>query len=326
MCHVSLRHLENITGIRAHTFRTWEQRYDLLKNIRESNGWRAYTIDQTRLLLNITLLNRAGYKISDIAKMHTGRIAEQAALLATDALKQQKAVHALFLHMLALEPDSFEMVLDSCVQYWGLPKTLTAVLLPFVEKTGLLQPSGNITAANLVRNLIRHKLIAGIEQLPPPPEGSDRALLFLPPKQHHELALLYMYYLLKQQGTLVLYLGANVPVEQVKTVADLHHFKAFFSCCCKHEAAAGMQALDDCMKMQAPKTRLFVLDAANQEPLTRAASGIVVFNSVHDAPLMMEAPATERDDCGPALFENRQPVYKPLLHAGKSEFRPGMGI
>lgn len=293
MNSVSLSHLEKLTGIRAHTFRTWEQRYSLLKTLRSADGWRAYSLDQTRLLLNITLLNQAGYKISGIAKMCPGEITEKAAALATDALKQQKAMHALFLHMLALEPDCFEMVLDSCVQHWGLPKTLTAVLVPFLEKTGLLYQSGNTTAENLVRNLIRHKLIAGIEQLPAPLEQSKTALLFLPQKHHHELALLYMYYLLKQQGIAALYLGADVPPEQIKAAALSSNFKAFYTCICKTELCKDLCDLSHYLKKQTPHATLLVLNAASRVPATRAVSNIVVFNSIHDTCRMMAEPVLQ---------------------------------
>lgn len=283
MSSVTLSSLEKLTGIRAHTFRTWEQRYALLKNLRCAGGWRVYTIDQTRVLLNITLLNKAGYRISAIAKMDAVAIAEKAAALATDELQQHKAIHALFLHMRTLEPDDFEMVINSCIRYWGFDKTITDVLIPFLEKTGLLYETNNTTAENLVLNTVRHKLIAGIERLTPLPKKGDAVLLFLPEKQHHELALLYMYYLLKRQGVPALYLGKNVPLENIRQIALLRNIRAIYTCLSKKGKHESLKKLACYINENLSGTSLVFLNAANGEWIKYNAFGMAVFSSITDA-------------------------------------------
>lgn len=286
MSLVTLSRLEKLTGIRAHTFRTWEQRYALLKNLRTTEGWRTYTIDQTRLLLHISLLNKAGYKISGIAGLPAEAIAAKAFTLSTDELKQHRAVHALFLYMLSLEPDHFELVLNSCIQHWGLSKTITDVLVPFLEKTGLLYEHSGSTAETLVLSLVRHKLIAGIEQLPPPMADAETALLFLPERQHHDLALLYMYYRLKQYGVPVLYAGVHTPMETLKQMVLLRPVRFAYTCLLKR-GTANVPGLAAFFNEHIPDTSLLVFNAIGPEPCTCNAPNLAVYTNIHDTHHMM---------------------------------------
>ena len=73
----------------------------------------------------------------------------------------------------------------------------------------------------MVTNIIRQKLIVGIENTGMHLAANKTVLLFLPEGEHHELGLLFMYYLLKIRGIKVLYLGANVPMKDVEFVARL---------------------------------------------------------------------------------------------------------
>lgn len=60
----SIKDLENLSGIKAHTIRIWEKRYNLLTPDRTDTNIRTYSIKSLQKLLNISLLYENGYKIS----------------------------------------------------------------------------------------------------------------------------------------------------------------------------------------------------------------------------------------------------------------------
>ena len=54
----TIKDLENISGIKAHTIRIWEQRYEFLKPNRTDTNIRTYTNQDLKRVLNIALLNK----------------------------------------------------------------------------------------------------------------------------------------------------------------------------------------------------------------------------------------------------------------------------
>jgi DNA-binding transcriptional MerR regulator len=68
MSNYSIKDLEQLSGIKAHTLRIWEQRYDILKPTRTDTNIRTYDDVDLKLVLNIALLKEHGYKISKSLK------------------------------------------------------------------------------------------------------------------------------------------------------------------------------------------------------------------------------------------------------------------
>ena len=58
----SIKNLENISGIKAHTIRIWEKRYKLLSPERTNTNIRKYSLESLRKLLNINLLYKNGFQ------------------------------------------------------------------------------------------------------------------------------------------------------------------------------------------------------------------------------------------------------------------------
>jgi methanogenic corrinoid protein MtbC1 len=125
--------------------------------------------------------------------------------------------------MIDLDIEKFELLLDNYISARGIEKAITQVIFPFLEKIGILWLTNHINPAqeHLVTNVIRQKLIVGIESIFTNYNLNKTVLLFLPEGEHHELGLLYMYYLLKNKGIKIIYLGANVPVKDVEFVAGI---------------------------------------------------------------------------------------------------------
>ncbi len=219
----SIKDLENLSGIKAHTIRIWEQRYSFLKPQRSKSNIRYYGNDELKTILNIALLNKYGFKISRIDKMSPVEVREKIVSLSYAEALQERFINELLQYMIDLEISGFEDTLNTYIRSKGIDKTITQLIFPFLEKIGILWLTNHMNAAqeHLVTNLIRQKLIVGIESIMLYTQTEKTVLLFLPEGEHHELALLYLYYMLKSREIQVLYLGANVPLKDIEFVANL---------------------------------------------------------------------------------------------------------
>ncbi|MDB5203139.1 MAG: MerR family transcriptional regulator [Ferruginibacter sp.] len=219
----TIKDLENLSGIKAHTLRIWEQRYSFLKPGRSFTNIRYYSNEELKTILNISLLNRYGFKISHIDKMNAEEIREKLLSLTQAGAQQDRVVHELIQSMIDLNMEAFDTVLDNYILARGIERAVTQIIFPFLEKIGILWLTNHINPAqeHLVTNIIRQKLIVGIEAVRPAVLVKKTVLLFLPENEHHELGLLFMYYLLKSRGAKVIYLGASIPIKDVQYVVNL---------------------------------------------------------------------------------------------------------
>ena len=216
----TIKDLENLSGIKAHTIRIWEQRYAFIKPQRTQTNIRYYTNEELKKILNISLLNKYGYKISHINKMSATEIQEKIISLSNLQAQQERIVNDMIQFMVDMNIDAFEDVLDNYITARGFDKAITQIIFPFLERIGILWVTDHINPAqeHLVTNLIRQKLIAGIETVFTHISTNKLVLLFLPEGEHHELGLLYTCYLLKSRGIKTLYLGADVPITDLEFV------------------------------------------------------------------------------------------------------------
>jgi MerR family transcriptional regulator, light-induced transcriptional regulator len=215
VAHYSIKELEHLSGIKAHTIRIWEQRYGLLSPQRTDTNIRFYTDADLKMLLNVSLLNEKGYKISRIAKMSAQQVAEEILALATAAESDKHLqINALLVAMIELNEEKFDKALTTPMLQLGFEKTMLEIVYPFLNRIGILWQTNNICPAHehFVSNLIRQKLIVAIDgQVQGSRQADDGFLLFLPEGELHELALLFMSYLLRVRKRHTLYLGQCLP-------------------------------------------------------------------------------------------------------------------
>lgn len=219
----TIKDLENLSGIKAHTIRIWEQRYSFLKPQRTDTNIRYYSNNELRVILNISLLNKYGYKISHIDRMSESEMREKILSLTQAEAQQEKIINDLIQCMADLDLDSFEQILDSFIHVRGIEKAITLIIFPFLERIGILWVTNHINPAqeHLVSNVIRQKLISGINGITTHLNVNKTVLLYLPEGEHHELGLLFVHYMLKSRGAKVYYVGANVPLKDIEFVAQL---------------------------------------------------------------------------------------------------------
>jgi DNA-binding transcriptional MerR regulator len=219
----TIKDLENLSGIKAHTLRIWEQRYGFLKPSRSFTNIRYYSNEELKTVLNIALLNKYGFKISHIDRMNEAEIREKILSLGQAQAQQERIINELIQHMVDINMDAFEETLDNYILARGIEKTIIQIIFPYMEKIGILWMTNHINPAqeHLVTNIIRQKLIVGIEAVSSPLKLQKSILLFLPEAEYHEIGLLFMHYLLKSRGAKVIYLGSNVPMKDVEFVVNL---------------------------------------------------------------------------------------------------------
>ena len=223
MSTFTIKDLENLSGIKAHTIRIWEQRYNFLKPDRTFTNIRHYSGEELKVILNIALLNKYGYKVSHIDKMTAQERLEKITALTQAEAQQERIVTDLMLAMVDLDITRFEFILNNYIISRGIERTITQIIFPFLEKIGILWLTNHVNPAqeHLVSNMIRQKIIVGIEGCNTPVKLGKTFLLFLPEGEYHELGLLFMYYILKSRGCDVIYLGANIPIKDVEFVINL---------------------------------------------------------------------------------------------------------
>lgn len=217
----TIKDLENLSGIKAHTIRIWEQRYTFLKPCRTETNIRYYCSQELKTVLNVSLLNKYGYKISHIDKMSEQELKNKIFSLSDQEARQERLVNELIAHMIDLDILTFERTLDAYILTHGIDRSISQIIFPFLARIGILWLTNHINPAqeHLVSNIIRQKLVVGIEGAISLRQIPRTVLLFLPEGEHHELGLLYVHYLLRSHGVKVLYLGANMPLKDVEFVS-----------------------------------------------------------------------------------------------------------
>lgn len=223
MSNYSIKDLEKLSGIKAHTVRIWEQRYKLLNPKRTETNIRYYDDDDLKLILNVALLNENGLKISKIAKMSAEEIKAEVLQFTDRSFAYDDQIHSLVLAMVEFNEERFEKIISTNILKFGFELTMVNVIYPFLSKIGVLWQIGSVHPGqeHFISNLVRQKLIVAIdEQIYT--GGGRKFLLFLPEGELHEMALLFTSYLLKANGHKVIYLGQNTPDEDLKNVYKVH--------------------------------------------------------------------------------------------------------
>ncbi len=232
MSHYSIKDLENLTGIKAHTIRMWEQRYNILKPDRTDTNIRLYDADELKLMLNVALLNSHGYKISKIAQMTRQELHERVMGAVSQVNGYYDQINALTVAMIDLNEEHFNSIMLRNIDEFGFEATITHVVYPFLSRVGTLWATNAISPAHehFITNLIRQKIIAAIDmEQSKPSVNSKKFMLFLPEGELHEIGLLFAYYVLKARGHRVIYLGQSLPLGEIKAVYNVYSPEYIFT-------------------------------------------------------------------------------------------------
>lgn len=224
MGRYSIKELERLSGIKAHTIRIWEKRHQLVEPSRTDTNIRFYSDDDLKKIINVSLLNNHGIKISRIADLSPIELNEKVLELTERKGEADVYINQMIVSMVDMDEASFDSHLSRLSLKFGLERAISEVVYPFLDRIGILWQTGNITPAqeHFVSNLVRQKLIVAIDTLPLPTKASRSAVMFLPENELHEIGLLFCYYIIKKAGIHVWYLGQMVPYADLKIVGNIH--------------------------------------------------------------------------------------------------------
>lgn len=211
-----------LTDISAHTLRKWESRYSFLEAKRTETNIRFYTDDQIKKLLNISILIRHGYRISKIDKMTIDEIHNIVTELSKNDDKDID-IKSLSASMIEMNENLFEDILNENIRKFGLLDTVTELLYPFLVHIGILWGTNKIMPAqeHFISSIIRKKIFSKVDALPQPETNAKKIVLFLPEGEHHEIGLLLAYYIARNLGWRVFYLGQNVPTTNINQIIKI---------------------------------------------------------------------------------------------------------
>ncbi len=237
----SIKDLEHFTGIKSHTIRAWEQRYELLEPKRTSTNIRYYSGEDLKKLLNVGYVIEQGGKISKVAQLSNEALIEKV----RDMQMEEGGLSAVFsqlkLSMLNYDEALFKKVVDEYTKEYGLDRTVLDVFLPFLSQIGVLWLTNTICPAqeHFISHLMRQELHAAVavsaisvrEDHPP-------IVLYLPEREIHDISLLFIHFLCRAHGMKSIFLGASVPFSDLVTVGDQFPNAVFVSYCTTHPSSA----------------------------------------------------------------------------------------
>jgi len=221
----SIKDLERITGVKAHTIRIWEKRYNIVEPERSKSNIRHYCDKDLKRLLNIAVLVSNGYKISKVAGLNDEDLYQKILELNNfQSTRQGGLIESLIIAMIDVDEEKFVKVLNTAIIKIGFEETLFEVVYPLLSRIGVLWQIGTITPAqeHFLSNLIRQKIFAAIDSLPLKyTEDSKTFLLVLPEWEMHDIGLLVYNYLIRKKGHRTIFLGQGLPIENVAAVNEL---------------------------------------------------------------------------------------------------------
>ena len=227
----SIKNLETFSGIKAHTLRIWEKRYNLLEPERTETNIRRYSLDSLRKLLNVTLLYDHGFKISKISKLSLQEISDSVSNIALKENSEQIAINALKLAMINFDCELFNKTYDEFISHRKFEFIFMDVFMPLMKELGILWQTGAISATHehFITNLIKQKIHVQTERVQLSiKKNTDHPVfvLFLPENEIHELGILYLNYLTLSKGLRTILLGQSI---QISSLENLYTYKKSFN-------------------------------------------------------------------------------------------------
>jgi DNA-binding transcriptional MerR regulator len=264
--------MEVLSGVKAHTIRMWEQRFQMFEPRRTPGNIRYYNDSDLKKLLNLSFLTQQGYKVSVLARMSEDELSRRVVDLSLTCTGDESRIQSLTMHMLQLNETGFTQLLSVFIRESGLERVMLDIVFPFFRAIGFMWQTGTITPAHehFITHLIRQKLIVSIDQMDfVQRENAKRYLLFLPEGEFHELGLLFAHYVIRSRGHETIYLGANVPYGDLKTVYATYKPQAIL--CILTSAQVDTTASDYLNQLQSdfPNAQImasgkFALDSADE--------------------------------------------------------------
>lgn len=252
----SIKDLEVLSGVKAHTIRIWEKRYGLLVPSRTETNIRYYSDTDLRRILNVSFLVNNGFKISKVAKFNESDIKDSVLEINRSKTAESDYIDRLILYMLNFDNIGFYNFTTKIIAEKGFEDAVLKVFFALFERIGTYWQVGSIFPAqeHYVTNIVRQKIIAEIDKLGFENRNGSTMLFFLPDGELHEMSLLFYSYLAQKSGYNVIYLGQFVPFEDLAKVQNHvkidYLFAAFINAILKEDLEDYLVKLKDTFQQQ----------------------------------------------------------------------------
>lgn len=213
----SIKDIEEITGVKAHTLRIWEKRYDIVKPERTKTNIRFYTEDHLKQILNIALLNKNGYKISQIAEMTNEEIKSRTMRLSNTEEDLEAQLDVLTFAVINMDDFAVNIILDKYISDFGFEKTMDLLINPFLEKLSTLWVTGTIKSVHesFISEILRQRTAIEIQKLKQVDSDMPKVMLYLGNGEKQELSMIFLLYILRSKGMNVTLAGFDLTIKDV---------------------------------------------------------------------------------------------------------------
>ncbi|SDR66058.1 B12 binding domain-containing protein [Gillisia sp. Hel1_33_143] len=229
----SIKDLEHLSGIKAHTIRIWEKRYNILSPERTDTNIRTYDLENLQKILNVTFLNEHGYKISRIAKLTDVEISTMVKNVAASASVKNRAINSFKIAMINFDQVLFNKTYNMLIEKKEFREIFLEIFIPLLDEIGLLWQTDTINPVHehFLVNLIKQKLYLNISKYGDATNENedDLYVLFLPENEIHDLGILYLNFELNFHGKRTIYLGPSMPLKDMKYLLEIHKDLKFMS-------------------------------------------------------------------------------------------------
>ncbi len=252
----SIKDLEVLSGIKAHTIRIWEKRYNLLEPERTDTNIRFYSDEDLRKILNVSLLVRSGYKISKVAEWDGEQVKNAVLKISETKTPESNYIDHLIIYMLNFDNDGFVSLANEIIETLGFEEAVVNVFFDLFMRIGIYWQVGTVFPAqeHFVSQIIRQKLIVEIDRLKSISKREITVLFYLPEDELHELSLLFYCYLAEKAGYKTIYLGQAVPFDDLSKIASQMRidfvFTAFINSLLKEEVEEYLEKLKTLFEKQ----------------------------------------------------------------------------
>jgi len=258
----TIKDLSQITRIKPHTLRIWEQRYGIINPKRTEINTRIYCQEDLKYLLNVVVLYNGGQKISHIAKLSKVELTEKVKSYTAEHQQFSTQIQGLVICMLELDEARFEKQLNLSILSIGLEDTISHIIYPFLNHIGILWQTNTANPAqeHFITNLIRQKIIAAIDGIPAEVKKNDGKtfILYLPEGELHEISLLFAYFLLKRNGQKVIYLGQSLQMRDLKIVVESYKPDVVFTVVTSSPCQEDVQPYLNKLKTELPNAKFWL--------------------------------------------------------------------
>ncbi|MCA0153276.1 MerR family transcriptional regulator [Winogradskyella vincentii] len=285
----SIKDLENLTGIKAHTIRIWEKRYNLLKPKRTETNIRYYDLASFQKLLNVSYLNNNGYKISKIATIEEHKIPLLVREIASQSNMESHAINSFKLSMLNFDQTLFYNTYESLLKEKAFDEIFYEIFIPLLTEIGLLWQTDTITPAHehFLTSLLRQKILINTEKVQSQQINDSKKafVLYLPENEIHELGLMFINHELVNRGYQSIFLGFSVPMDSLLDLQNYYEeiiYISYFTV--KPEKADIKKYIKDFEKLlinNGSNTKLWILgQMLNALDLENLPEGVTAFKSI----------------------------------------------